>query len=92
MGISSVRQTTEERFFSGTIVGGDVTMSDKKTTRIPEVLCPFLERECPRGENTARFCHRLLGADIDLIDDFGRFWVDCFLAARMFSTGHYPFN
>ncbi|MFQ5706526.1 MAG: hypothetical protein ACE5HO_03705 [bacterium] len=65
-------------------------MLNEKTEKTA-VLCPFLERECPQGEDTALFCHQLLSAeDAETLGFDADKWVDCFLALRMFATGKYP--
>ncbi len=48
------------------------------------VLCPFLERECPNGEDAALFCCRALNSDED-DPEFSQLWFTCDVALRMFA-------
>ncbi|MFQ5769154.1 MAG: hypothetical protein ACE5HX_01360 [bacterium] len=66
-------------------------MLKDKQKRVPNVLSPFLERECPEGEEAARFCWRLMNSEEGETVGCGDFWVDCRIATRMFSLGNYPY-
>ena len=60
------------------------TRSDRKP--LPSLLCPFMERECPNGDDTALFCRRALNSDED-DPEFANLWFTCDVALRMFSQG-----
>lgn len=49
-----------------------------------KVLCPFLERECPNGEDAALFCCRALNSDED-DPEFAALWLTCDVALRMYA-------
>jgi hypothetical protein len=65
-------------------------MTKEETKKIPNVLCPFLERECPQGEEVARYCTRLANSE-NVDENFGGCWVDCIVALRILANSNYPF-
>ncbi len=59
-----------------------------KGKKIPDTLCPFLERECPQGEETARICWQRMNTEDEASGDKGAHNVDCLIADWMFSRGN----
>lgn len=53
----------------------------------PDVLCPFYERECPHGEETARLCWLRMTCPEQGPVDFDEYRVECFIADWMFRCG-----
>jgi len=51
---------------------------------LPNLLCPFMERECQNGDDTALFCIRAMNSDED-DPEFANLWFTCDVALRMFS-------
>jgi len=61
-------------------------MQKKEKTRI-NILCPFLERECPLGEELAQICWRkLYSGEAGMADYDGRD-VDCLISDWMYKSG-----
>jgi hypothetical protein len=67
-------------------------MTRENERKIPEVLCPFYERECPLGERTALICWRRMRSDDAVFPDYEEFEADCEIARWMFSAGNGRFN
>jgi hypothetical protein len=61
-------------------------MANHKERKIPDVLCPFLERECPYGEETALRCWRLRESEEEVSVSLDDFWLSCSIATRILLT------
>ena len=60
-------------------------MKQEHERKIPDVLCPFFERECPRGVGIARICWRRFNSPDHISDDYEEFEANCKIANWMFS-------
>lgn len=67
------------------------TMKDKQQ-KIPRILCPFFERECPLGEDTARICWRRMSSQEEMSVDYEEYEVNCLVSEWMFNSGDHPFR
>ena len=62
-------------------------MQKEKQRKIPDVLCPFYERECPLGERTALICWRRMRSEDAVSLDYEEFEVNCEIARWLFLPG-----
>lgn len=65
-------------------------MVHEKSKKIPDVLCPFFERECPLGEECARLCWRRMNSPDDALVDYEEFEVECFIVEWMGMSEKHP--
>lgn len=55
-----------------------------------QVLCPFLERDCPEGEQMAILCNIYFSSGSDPMSEPFELWTTCSLAKRMFYGDRFP--
>lgn len=58
--------------------------------RNARALCPFLERECPEGEQIATLCSVYFSTGSDPMEEPMEMWTTCALARRMFFGDLFP--